>query len=334
MMKQIMLISLLLTSFAVNSIFPQSMFEGRLTYSQKMSGVMVSETKFVEYYKGGNVACDIPDLKTKLIYKADRQELVSIQAMMGMPVVTKKTMEKGSDTMPILFSDTIVRINGYNCLRVEFEIEDEMMQGVSVICIDTSFRIPFNYGVYTNLEHGLVVKSQTEMEMKGLTIQTSKELQDVHWGNVDPTVFALPDEENSIVIAQDEYGIIVYRECDSMKINEILNPDKTKYIVKITDGVFDKKVKKGYALIDFGARWCGPCRLLEPRIASVARKYRKKVTFFKMDIDESPHTAKRFGITTVPTIVLLKDGVEVNRFVGGGVTETDISAWIDENLNK
>ncbi len=265
---------------------------------------------------------------------ADRQELVSIQTMMGTPVVTKKTMEKGSDTMPILFSDTIVRINGYNCLLVEFEIEDEMMQVVSVIWIDTSFRIPFNYGVYKNLEHGLVVKSQTEMEMKGLTIRTSKELQDVHWGNVDPAVLAFPDEDKSIVITQDENGSIVYRECDSLKINEMLTPDNTKYVEMINDGVFDKKVRKGYALIEFGARWCGPCRLLEPRIASVARQYRKKVTFFKMDIDESPHTAKRFGIATVPTVVFLKDGAEVNRFVGGGITEKIISEWIDENLNK
>lgn len=332
MMKQILLISLLLTAFAVNSIFPQSMFEGRLTYSQKMSGIMASETKFVEYYKGGNVACDIPDLKSKLIYKGDRQELVSIQTMMGTPVVTKKTMEKGSDTMPILFSDTIVRVNGYNCLRIEFEIEDEMMQGISIIWIDTSFRIPFNYGIYTNLEHGLVVKSKSELKMKGLTIQTSKELQDVHWGNVDPTVFALPDEENSIVIAQDEYGNIVYRECDSLKINEMLTPNNTKYVEMITDGVFEKKVRKGYALLDFGAKWCGPCRLLEPRIESVARQYRKKVAFFKMDIDESPHTAKRFGITTIPTIVLLNDGVEVSRFVGGSLAEEEIVKWLLSNM--
>lgn len=332
MMKQILLISLLLTAFAVNSIFPQSLFEGRLTYSQKMSGIMASETKFVEYYKGGNVACDIPDLKSKLIYMADRQELVSIQSMMATPVVTKKTMLKGSDDTPILFSDTIVRINGYNCLRIEFEIEDEMMQGVSVIWIDTSFRIPFNYGIYTNLEHGLVVKSKSELKMKGLTIQTSKELQDVHWGNVDPTVFALPDEENSIVIAQDEYGNIVYRECDSLKIKEMLTPNNTRYVEMITDGVFEKKVRRGYALLDFGARWCGPCRLLEPRIASVARQYRKKVAFFKMDIDESPHTAKRFGITTVPTIVLLKDGVEVSRFVGGSLAEEEIVKWLLSNM--
>lgn len=333
-MKHFLLISLLLAAFAVNSTFPQTLFEGKLTYSQKMSGGMCVETKFSEYYKGDDFACDIPYLKTKLIYKGDRQELVSIQSMMGIPIVTKKTMGKGSDDTPILFSDTFALINGYNCHKIEFEIENEMMQGISIFWIDTSFRIPFNYGVYTDLEHGLVVKSESEMKTKGLTIKTTKELQNVHWGNVDPTVFALPDEEKSIVITQDENGNIVYRKCDSLKINEILTPKNAKYVEMITDVVFDQKVRKGYALIDFGARWCGPCRLLEPRIASVARQYRKKVAFFKMDIDESPHTAKRFGITTVPTVMLLKDGVEVNRFVGGSVSEKDISEWIDENLNK
>ncbi len=77
-----------------------------------MSGRMDSETQFAEYYKGDNFACDIPDLKTKLIYNGDKQEPVSIQSMTESPVVTKKTMEKGSDDTPILFTDT-----GFSCRR-------------------------------------------------------------------------------------------------------------------------------------------------------------------------------------------------------------------------
>ena len=86
---------LLLTVIAFSSISAQPTFEGRLTYVQKTAGGMASETKFVEYYKGNYVVSDMPDIKSKIIYRGDSQELVSIQSMMGTPIVTRKTMEKG-----------------------------------------------------------------------------------------------------------------------------------------------------------------------------------------------------------------------------------------------
>ena len=113
---------LLLTVIALNSISAQPTFEGRLTYVQKTAGGMASETKFVEYYKGNYAVSDMPDIKSKIIYRGDSQELVSIQSMMGTPIVTRKTMEKGSDDTPLLFSDTLIPVNGYSCLRVEYEI--------------------------------------------------------------------------------------------------------------------------------------------------------------------------------------------------------------------
>ena len=132
-MKHLTLIFLLLTVISLNSISAQTPFEGRLTYVQKTSGGMASESKFVEYYKGDNVVSDMPDIKSKIIYRDDSQELVSIQSMMGTPIVTRKTMEKSSDDTPLLFSDTLVPVNGYSCLRVEYEIETEMMQGKSTV---------------------------------------------------------------------------------------------------------------------------------------------------------------------------------------------------------
>lgn len=319
---------MLLTVIAVNSISSQSLFEGRLTYVQKTSGGMASESKFVEYYKGDNVVSDMPDIKSKIIYRGDSQELVSIQSMMGTPIVTRKTMGKSSDDTPLLFSDTLVPVNGYSCLRVEYEIETEMMQGKSTVWIDTSFKIPFNYGVFADLQYGLVVKSESELTMKGIRMRTSKELQDLRYGDVDMALFALPDEEKAIVITQDEKGNIVYRECDSLKINEMLAPKKGEYVEKITDEVFDKKVKKGFVLLDFGARWCGPCRLIEPRLENLARQHRKTVAFYKIDIDDSPVTADRFKVKIVPTIILLKDGVEIDRLVGGLLSEKEITDWI------
>ena len=138
-MKRFTLFFLLLITLALNSISAQTPFEGRLTYVQKTSGGMTSESKFVEYYKGDYIVSDMPDIKSKIIYRGDSQELVSIQSMMGTPIVTRKTMEKSSDDTPLLFSDSLVTVNGYSCLRVEYEFETEMMQGKSIVWIDTSF---------------------------------------------------------------------------------------------------------------------------------------------------------------------------------------------------
>ena len=65
-MKHLTLFFLLLTTLAFSSIFAQPSFEGRLTYVQKTSGGMASESKFVEYYKGDNVVSDMPDIKSKM----------------------------------------------------------------------------------------------------------------------------------------------------------------------------------------------------------------------------------------------------------------------------
>jgi thioredoxin 1 len=70
------------------------------------------------------------------------------------------------------------------------------------------------------------------------------------------------------------------------------------------------------ALLDFGATWCGPCKALEPSIAALAKQYGDRVTIGKLDIDESQEVAMRFGIMSVPTVVMLKEGKEVHRFSG------------------
>lgn len=94
---------LLLTVIALNSISAQPTFEGRLTYVQKTAGGMASETKFVEYYKGNYVVSDMPDIKSKIIYRGDSQELVSIQSMMGTPIVTRKTAWRSTALKAVAF---------------------------------------------------------------------------------------------------------------------------------------------------------------------------------------------------------------------------------------
>ncbi len=91
--------------------------------------------------------------------------------------------------------------------------------------------------------------------------------------------------------------------------------DKESVLV-ITDESFDKVVEKGLVIVDFWAEWCMPCRMQGPIMESLAKSAAGKATISKLNVDDNPETASRFGITGIPTSVLLKDGVEVQRFVG------------------
>jgi thioredoxin 1 len=87
-------------------------------------------------------------------------------------------------------------------------------------------------------------------------------------------------------------------------------------IVQLDDGNFEEITKSGVTLVDFFAEWCGPCRMLAPILEEVARELSGKVKIGKLDIDKSHITAKAHHVTSVPTIILFKDGEEVNRLVG------------------
>jgi thioredoxin len=84
----------------------------------------------------------------------------------------------------------------------------------------------------------------------------------------------------------------------------------------LTDANFDAEIKKGVTLVDFHANWCGPCRMLAPVLEQVSKDLKGKASLGKIDIDAEQKTASRFQITSVPTMILFKDGKEVNRLVG------------------
>lgn len=69
-------------------------------------------------------------------------------------------------------------------------------------------------------------------------------------------------------------------------------------------------------LLEFGAKWCGPCRQMEPVIAALAREYAGRVHLTVVDVDDDPALAQRYDVRSMPTFVLLRDGREVGRIIG------------------
>jgi thioredoxin 1 len=87
--------------------------------------------------------------------------------------------------------------------------------------------------------------------------------------------------------------------------------------VHLTDANFEETIKNNsVVLVDFWAGWCGPCRALAPTIEELAGEYTGKVLVAKLDVDENPNTAERFQVSSIPTVVVIKDCCEVDRIVG------------------
>ena len=70
------------------------------------------------------------------------------------------------------------------------------------------------------------------------------------------------------------------------------------------------------AMVDFWADWCGPCKMLSPTVEALASQYDGKVLVGKVNVDEEPELARRFGVMSIPTVVFLKNGQEVDRKIG------------------
>lgn len=105
-------------------------------------------------------------------------------------------------------------------------------------------------------------------------------------------------------------------------------------ILHLTDENFEKEVVngKGLTLVDFWATWCPPCRMLGPIIEEVANEVGDKYKIVKVDVDQANETASKYGIMSVPTMVIFKEGKEIERLVGARPKEEIIT--ILENHNK
>ena len=86
----------------------------------------------------------------------------------------------------------------------------------------------------------------------------------------------------------------------------------------VTDQDFDQEVLEAdtVVLVDFWAEWCGPCKMVAPVLDDLSQEYDGKIKFTKVDVDENPETAMKYGIRSIPTLLVFKGGSPVDQVVG------------------
>ena len=101
----------------------------------------------------------------------------------------------------------------------------------------------------------------------------------------------------------------------------------------LTDDTFETEVinHDGPVLIDFWAEWCGPCKMIAPILAEIAKEYGDKVKIMKLNVDENTETPAKYSIRGIPSLVLFKGGnVEATKV--GAMTKSQLAAFLNENL--
>jgi thioredoxin 1 len=98
---------------------------------------------------------------------------------------------------------------------------------------------------------------------------------------------------------------------------------------KVTDATFDKDVINAGTpvVVDFWAEWCGPCRMIAPALEEISKSLGDKVKIVKLNVDENPGTAAKYGIMSIPTLMLFKNGQLASRQVGAAPKQK-LEQWI------
>lgn len=102
---------------------------------------------------------------------------------------------------------------------------------------------------------------------------------------------------------------------------------------KVTDASFEADVLKasGPVVVDFWAEWCGPCKMIGPALDEISGALGDKVKIVKLNVDENPSTTVKYGVRSIPTMILYKGGEAVDMKIGAGTPKAGLSKWLESH---
>ncbi len=104
-----------------------------------------------------------------------------------------------------------------------------------------------------------------------------------------------------------------------------------KNVVEANDKTFATEIESGYSIVDFWAVWCGPCRAFAPVFEELSDEFKGEVKFIKVNVDNATQIAQKYQIRSIPTLILFKDGEQVQKWIGGRPKET-LRTMIKESI--
>lgn len=133
----------------------------------------------------------------------------------------------------------------------------------------------------------------------------------------------------------DELELIRQKKIREM-MQKMSGEEKAKKVVSspvnLNSSNFDETLKSNEnVVVDFWAEWCMPCRMIAPVVEELAKEYAGKVVFGKLNTDENPTIATRYGISAIPTMIFFKRGKPVDQIVGA-MPKSELKRWIQRNL--
>lgn len=139
-----------------------------------------------------------------------------------------------------------------------------------------------------------------------------------------------------MVSSDDEISALMNRKMKDLqrKFNTLIELKKINKPIILSDSNFDiEKSKYPLLLVDFWASWCGPCKIVLPIIEQLAQEYTGKVVFAKINVDENPILSKKFGIQSIPTMILFKYGEVIDIIIGAlpkGQIESRLRTFLEK----